>query len=191
MNFTIEKINFNFRYEAADDEMMGSACMTVSEKTMREFFEDNSIDIGDEDEQIDFIEFDQDQLQEYLDNGAVGSFDAWNADLQICLFYFMLYEGSEDSYDIDYAGENPFWVAHDICHAKNDCVSYDIYVDASIEEQRIFDGIELAAKSGLLQHVNIELFHDLEEGFKQRWNYNFNTNYAIETLNRLNDEKSN
>ena len=58
-----------------------------------------------------------------------------------------------------------------------------IYVDQYVEENRMFDGVELAKELDMLSHVNGELITNITKGFKDRWDYDFNSERMLEYIN--------
>lgn len=193
MEIKINNATIDFEYQLAEEDFMGDSVLEVSKEIMIQFINehnDHNIDLSkyvfeseeySNDEIVDFSEY-SDDLSDWIDGGIDEDFHTGNADLQIVLFYWLIDEDKEPI-ELKYYGENPYWLLHDICHSRNDVSGFEVYVDKFVEEERIFDGMELAKELDLLAHVNCDLITSVQKGFKDRWEYDFDADRAVQYLN--------
>lgn len=182
MKFQVENMNVSFTYENDYDDMMGMSTLIIPHKIMKSFCDYHGHDFKDEDYEVDYLEYGEDDLEQWLEDNYENDFQTQNADMQIILYNYIIEEITE-TVNIEYHSTNPYWLLHDVCHANSDVSGSSIYVDQYVEEQRIFDGIKLAAEIGMIQHVNGELLEDVRKGFKERWDYQFDIEQGIQLLN--------
>lgn len=123
------------------------------------------------------------ELQYELDNEEEMSyFYTTDTDLAIYIFYWMLFECSNDTFELDYYGESPFWLFHDIAHAENDVTGGVLYVNEEIEEQRIFDGLKALKKADMMEEFKPSMFESIVEDFRRRWNYEIDTKKILRKM---------
>jgi hypothetical protein len=188
MNFTVENLNINFIYESEEEGGMGWATMEIPSEILIAFLDHHDIeyDLSEDDPHCqDGIEYGQDDIDYWFEDQS-NRFRTSNADFQILLYEFMIEYSDRDQIDIEYYGANPFWIFHDICHSRNDITGGTIYVDQYVEEQRIYDGMELARENGLLYTVGYELLANVNKGLQERWGHRLDMNKALEILNSKN-----
>ena len=190
MIFKIKNLIIDFHYKLPEENWMGVCDLYIDKKHMLDFIDDNAdthLDWDNIDADIDwskhcgFLEFGEDDVIQWLEDGIEDRFHTSNSDLQIILYSY-LYECGEDI-ELEYYGENPFWFIHDLCHSQHDVSGMNIYVDQYVEENRMFDGVELAKELDMLSHVNGELITNITKGFKDRWDYDFNSERMLEYIN--------
>lgn len=179
MVIELKNLTVNFTFKLPEEDWMGVSDMVITQDVMRDVLSDLSVDgkidwdstedfeEHDWDECIGNFEYGLDDIKDWCIEGAEGNFSTSDSDLQIIIFS-VIYE-ADYPVEIDYTGENPFWLLHDICHFQYDVSHTSIYVDQYVEEERIFDGMELAHEIGMLRHVNSELIVNIKDGFRNRW----------------------
>lgn len=98
-----------------------------------------------------------------------------DTDLCVYIFNWMLFECPNDLFFFDYYGESPFWLFHDLSHAENDITAGEFYVNEYIEEQRIFDGLELLKQYDMMSEFKPNMFESIVTDFRTRWNHEIDT----------------
>lgn len=105
-----------------------------------------------------------------------------DTDLGIYIFYWMLYECPKESFHFEYYGESPFWLFHDLSHAENDVNGGVLYVDPQIEEKRIFDGLKLLKKYGMIEEFKSTMFEAIVNDFRNRWKHEIDTKRILKKM---------
>lgn len=178
---TYKNIEADYSY-TDDDDLLGYNEMTISGEDFSKFIQEND----------NVVEYGQDDVDEWLkkydeESELQEDFTTRNSDLQILIFNWML--DQEKTFSIEYNGKDEFWFYHHMQHAENDVQGGTIYVDAEIEEQRIFDALKYMIDNGVYHFdwSDVDLINSFEEAFRQRWNYSFNIDKALEITGLYNE----
>jgi len=120
-------------------------------------------------------------IEEDEEHGNV-SFTTMDTDLCVYIFYWMVYECPNDTFEFDYYVESPFWLFHDLSHAKHDVNGGVFYVDQYIEEQRIFDGLKLLKKADMMEEFKPQMFESIVKDFRNRWKHEIDTKRILKKM---------
>jgi len=173
MNIIYKNITAKYNYQ--QEEFNGACYFDFNTEVLKRFIQENE---GAEYTQNLVYELEQDEENEILTD----TYQVYDTDLGIYIFYWMIYECPKESFNFDYYGESPFWLFHDFSHAENDVNGGVLYVNEEIEEQRIFDGLKLLKKADMMEEFKPSMFESIVNDFRQRWSYEINTNKIIKKM---------
>tara|TARA_R110002049_G_scaffold960_1_gene6958 strand:- start:707 stop:1279 length:573 start_codon:yes stop_codon:yes gene_type:complete len=91
-----------------------------------------------------------------------------NADAIIAVYEYAL-DNSERQFSLDVETENISWVIHDILHAVKDASGCTIYVESSVEAQRIMKSLEITKEQFPNELPDYTFLSELEEEFYNRF----------------------
>lgn len=185
MNFKVDNLIIDFEY-CQIDESIGEQYLEIPNQVIRDFLAYHyDLDFS---KKIDFYDIDfegfvhSDYFEYFFDSIEDELFTITDTDLAIILINYIFNECEEDVI-IKCGSTNPYWILHDICHAKNDVNNLDIYIDRYVEEDRIIEGIELAMSLNMELCVTLESLNIWNEDFKNRWGEGFDIEQAINLIN--------
>ena len=167
--------NITAKYNYQKEEFNGACYFDFNTEDLQKFIEEN--------ESAEFITnlvYEFEQTQE--DGNLEETYQIYDTDLGIYIFYWMIYECPKESFNFDYYGESPFWLFHDFSHAENDINGGVLFVNEEIEEQRIFDGLKLLKKANMMEEFKPSMLESIVNDFRQRWNYEINTNKILKKM---------
>ena len=182
MNFKVDNLVVSFSYES--EEFLGGSTLTIPSSILIGFLKENDIEFNLEEGTVESegVEYGQEEI-EYWFEDQDDKFRSTNADLHILLYEYMVEYSDMEEIQVEYSGSSPFWFVHDICHSRKDITGGTIYVDGYIEEQRIYEGMELAKEVGILYCVGMELLQNCSEGLKERFGNELDMDRALQILN--------
>lgn len=91
-----------------------------------------------------------------------------NADAIIAVYEYALMEENRQ-FNFDVETENVSWVIHDTLHAIHDASGCTIYVESSIEKERILKSLEITKEQFPNEVPDYEFLEKLEEEFYSRF----------------------
>lgn len=182
MRFKVDNLNVCFEYE--NEEFLGDSTLSIPKEVLIGFLDHNEIEYDLEECTIEetAIEYGCDEIEYWMEDQE-DKFNSTHSDLHILLYEYMVEYSGLEEIDIEYWGSNHFWILHDICHSRKDITGGTIYVNGEIEEERIYEGMELAKEVGILNCVDIELFHKCSEGLKERFGNQLDLDRVLQILN--------
>lgn len=177
MKIIYKNLKLDFSYTLKDEEEpIGYCSMSVKGSDAKDFLADI---FPYEDEVTNLFKA---EIEDISENGFDSSSTIYNADLMIVFFCWAL-SAKSDAFEIEYQGDSPAWLLHDICHAENDCYNDTVSVDAYREERAVFESMEKAKDLGLLHCFSPEMFSALNKEFNTRFYQDFPMSRALNYLN--------
>ncbi len=110
------------------------------------------------------------------------SVEITNSDAIIAVYEYCLYE--DRNFSLDVSTENISWAIHDTLHAIHDTSGCTIYVESSIEKERILKSLEITKDLFPNQMPNWDFLDNLENEYHSR----FNERIDLEEFKQYEDE---
>lgn len=160
MEVIIENITWNFQnLNYYDDEDLGLAYVGIPENMMKRFIKECR---WDEDLKVPPHYYEED-----LDSFG-SDHECNNADTQIVLMSWL--HDKQRKYQLDYRGNDPFWIFHDHCHSQNDVYGNEIRgIGSHTEYIRLLEGAEMAKDQGFF--IKSETVAGIIKAWKPRFNF--------------------
>lgn len=170
MEITYKNITVEYGYQ--QEEFNGAGFFEFNTEVLQKFIEEN-----------EGAEFTKNLVYELEQEDDLGeTYQISDTDLGVYIFYWMLNECPKENFKFEYYGESPFWLFHDLSHAENDIIGSVFYVDQWIEEKRIFDGLKLLKKYGMIEEFTTKMFEAIVNDFRQRWNHEIDTKRILKKM---------
>ena len=109
-------------------------------------------------------------------NDEESAYRSSSPDLLIAYMSYLLREGKDETIEVDYS--HFYWGIHDMQHALHDEAGCTLYVDGSIEEQRLKDGFEIMVNLG--HYPTFDMINNITEEFMARFKFSINLEQYLE-----------
>ena len=149
-------------------DFLGSSSLEFPGQILLDYLDDEFGEWNLED--IESIQYGSEHVINWLIGKREDEFITYDTDLQILLFNYLL--DQYERHEVTYYGK-VFWVYHDLKHAENDVIGSDIFVNADIEEERIFQALDELKERDEMNEFTFQMLEEITSSFKQRWDYNF------------------
>lgn len=168
-NISVNVSNINPKWV----ETTGETTLTITKDLAIRLIEE-SCTFGEFTKDFDWYELwqeakeDDDKFIKLLKKQEGDTFEIRNADAIIGVYEFCL-ENPKENFTFDVETENISWVIHDILHAQHDAGGCTIYVESSIESERIIESLRITKEQFPNELPDWEFLDNLETEFYNRF----------------------
>lgn len=154
-------------------ELTGETILTIPKNTLIRLIKESCtfIDYAKNDDLYELwneAEENEDELINILENLTQKNFEIRNADAIIGIYEFCL-ENQNETFSFDVETQNISWVIHDILHAQHDTAGCTIYVESSVEKERIIESLRITKEQFPEELPDFMFLEKLEDEFYNRF----------------------
>ena len=171
MYFTIKngKSTVLIHQLSGDDEFPGQGKIIIPFDIGRKYLQTGPITLNVYGEPLVPVQYYWDQIEK--EDGPEGrnlsGFSLNDSDSWVYLFHKLRNENGVFQFEMEM--ENPYWIFHDLDHAKHDVNDDILFVDADIEIRAYVNGAKAAKKNGVSNRQIYEALNSIQEDFTARF----------------------
>jgi hypothetical protein len=176
MQITTDNITWNFVKKGndlmSDEETLGLSYLYIPGPMLKRF----KRECGHKDSTINRLLLPHYSIDDVYNQqvDAQSGHSCYNSDTQIVLMHYL--RNKRRKYKLDYEGLDPFWIFHDMRHAKHDVWGDEVQgIWSDLEYERLLEGAEFAITKGI--HISADSVYKLLDCWAARWKFREGQNY--------------